>query len=347
MKSYVISNAELKDWISGLIKKQEVIAPVKQENFTNFKKISAFEEIVWGGPQTVIPPKQFLYPQSEELLAYQFGPEGVAVEGLNSAPARVLLGVHPCDLNGIFQMDQVFGEKNLDENYLNKRKLVILVGMDCLRPCTPESICYRMGGLDPKGRFDVFLTDLGGSFFVEAASEKGEKLTGELGAPATEADRKKLAAARRDREALFDREQKPLLPKLSDLPRLLKENYNSPEWEERGQKDYACGSCNMVCPTCYCFDVQDFEHISRLRGVRTRFWDGCMLTDFAKVGSGENFREDRSSRLRHRTNRKLNYLFEKWGESFCTGCGRCIKACLTKIVSPLEIANALFERGKK
>ncbi len=82
-------------------------------------------------------------------------------------------------------------------------------------------------------------------------------------------------------------------------------------------------------------------------GNRSRSWDGCLLTDFTRVASGEIFREDRGARLRHRTNRKDWYLFEKWGKSFCTGCGRCGKACLTKIVDPLDIANEIYERGVK
>jgi len=347
MKSLIISRRELTTLIDNLIKQTEVVAPLQQENFTNYAPLRSSPEMVWGGPQTVIPPKQFLYPQSEELLSYEFGGKGPQVKDLNRFKKRILLGVHPCDLNGIFQMDQVFAEKNKDENYLEKRKAVTLIGVDCLKPCSPESICSRMGGLNPKGRFDLFLTDIGGSYFAEAATPKGEEIIKNAGKPATAIDIKKLKQVRKKRDTLFNKEQKKLLPKLADLPQVMKKGINHPEWEERGQKCYSCGSCNMVCPTCYCFDVQDYMHINLVKGVRNRFWDGCMLEDFAKIASGENFRENRSERLRHRTYRKLYYLFEKWGESFCTGCGRCIKACLTNIVSPLEIANALSRKGKK
>jgi ferredoxin len=344
MKQFIIKKPKLFELIDKLARETTVIAPVKQENFTSFAPITSAAEIVWGAPQTVIPPKQFLYPQSEDLLAYEFGNGEARITGLNAVKERVLFGVHPCDLNAIGQMDRIWAEKNPDANYLEKRKAITLVGVDCLAPCSSDAICLRLNGLDPKGRFDLFLTDIGSAFYAEAATKKGEALVEGLRAPAKAADGKRLTAVQKKRTALFDKQEKKLLPKYKDLSKLMKANIDHPVWEERGKLCYGCGSCNMVCPTCYCFDVQDYMHVSLVKGVRSRVWDGCMTEEFAKVASGENFREDRSHRLRHRTYRKLNYLYDKWGESFCTGCGRCVKACLTKIVSPLEIANEIYSR---
>jgi len=344
MKGRLVEKKDLFSWIDRLAKANEVIAPVKQENFTKFAPISSFAQIVWGAPQSVLPPKQFFSPQQETLLRYEFQEKEIKLQSEVIAQKRILVGVHPCDLNAIYLMDQVWAEKNKDDYYLAKRQGAILVGVDCLIPCSPEAFCLRMGGLDPKQRFDLFITDLGKNFLVEIQTSAGEKLLGNLGKEVKAADFKKLSAFRKKRNALFSRKQLKLSPKYQDLPKLMKSNYQHPLWEERGKKCYGCGSCNMVCPTCYCFDVKDQLEIDLKEGTRDRIWDGCLLADFAKVGSGENFREHRSDRLRHRTYRKLYYLFEKWGESFCTGCGRCVRACLTKIVSPLEIANEL---GKK
>lgn len=83
MKSYIISKSKLETWVDNLIKQNEVLAPVKQENFTNFYPVHSAMEIVWGPPQTIIPPKRLLYPQSEELLAYEFGEAGPQLKGVN------------------------------------------------------------------------------------------------------------------------------------------------------------------------------------------------------------------------------------------------------------------------
>lgn len=347
MKKCVVSKEDLLGLIDGIISDgKEVVAPVKHETQANFKRIKSTGEILWGGPQTVIPPKSLLFPQEEELIEYEVD-DGINVKAKVNEKQVILFGIHPCDINGTALLDKVFAEKNLDENYLKKRKLATIIGVECLLPCSPQSFCYRKGSVLPWEGFDLFLTDMGDNFFVEIGSVKGEDLISEVARKPAQSDVKELEKIRGERDNLFDETQRKLKPKLEDLPKLLKGNYESPVWDERGDKCLSCGSCNMVCPTCYCFDVRDCVELNLMRGNRSRFWDGCMLTDFTRVASGEIFREERGARLRHRTYRKDLYLFEKWGKSFCTGCGRCGKACLTKIVDPLDIENELYERGKR
>jgi len=57
-------------------------------------------------------------------------------------------------------------------------------------------------------------------------------------------------------------------------------------WEKRGKKCFSCGSCVMVCPTCYCFDVQDELDLSLEKGERVRSWDGCTIENFATAAGG-------------------------------------------------------------
>ena len=324
---------------------EEVVAPVKQETQANFKIIKNTGDILWGGPQTVVSPKDLLFPQIDELIEFETGPE-IKITPMVGGKPKILLGIHACDMNGTLLLDNVFAEKNVDEHYFKKRELLTIIGVDCLIPCTPESFCYRKESVLPWGGFDLYLTDMGGSFFVEMGSEKGASLVSGIAKEATRLNITKLKTIRQKRDKIFDKKQRKLKPKLKDLPKLLKENYDSRVWDERGAKCFSCGSCNMVCPTCYCFDVRDCVELNLKQGSRSRSWVGCMLTDFTRIASGEIFREDRGARLRHRDSRKDWYLFEKWGKSFCTGCGRCGKACLTKIVDPLDIANELYE-GRK
>jgi len=348
MKNCLVGKEDFLDLIDRTIEDgKDVVAPIRQENQANFKRIKSTKEILWGGPQTVIPPKAFLFPQEEELVEYEVDGE-VRVKATVKAEPVVLLGIHPCDINGTTLLSKVFAEKNLDENYLKKREFVTMIGADCLVPCSPESFCYRKESVLPWEGFDLFLTDMQENFFVEVSSEKGESFISGIARKATQSDVEKLKKIRMKRDNLFNKNQRKLKPKLEDLPKQLRENYDSQIWDERGARCFSCGSCNMVCPTCYCFDVRDYMELNLRQGNRSRFWDGCLLTDFTRVASGEVFREERGARLRHRTNRKDWYLFEKWGKSFCTGCGRCGKACLTKIVDPLDIENEIWERrGQK
>jgi sulfhydrogenase subunit beta (sulfur reductase) len=348
MKNYLVKKADFLDLIGRAIKDgKHVVAPVKQENQANFRKIKSTKEILWAGPQTVIPPKAFLFPQEEELIEYEVDGE-IRIEAIVECKPVIILGIHPCDINGTALLSKVFMEKNLDENYLRKQGFATIIGVECLSPCSPESFCCRKESMLPWEGFDLFLTDMQDDFSVEVGSEKGKSFISGISREATQSDVDKLKKIRMERDRLFNEEQRGLKPKLEDLPKLLRENYDSPVWDEHGARCFSCGSCNMVCPTCYCFDVRDYMELNLRQGNRSRFWDGCLLTDFTKVASGEIFREERGARLRHRTNRKDWYLFEKWGKSFCTGCGRCGKACLTKIVDPLDIENELCEKkGQK
>ena len=130
----------------------------------------------------------------------------------------------------------------------------------------------------------------------------------------------------------------------SKWPDLLDDAYEHPVWEERATLCFSCGSCNLVCPTCYCFDVREEIKWDLSSGERLRVWDGCMLTDFATVAGKHNFRKSPSARFRHRYYRKGKYVPDKiGGEIACVGCGRCITACVAKIASPVEIFNRLAE----
>ena len=127
------------------------------------------------------------------------------------------------------------------------------------------------------------------------------------------------------------------------IPELLEESEDHPVWRRKADLCYSCGSCNLVCPTCYCFDVHEDFDWSLQTGERTRVWDGCMLTKFANVAGDHNFRGQKESRYRHRYYRKGLYVFDTIGQIACVGCGRCVGACLPDIANPVSVYNRLID----
>jgi len=104
--------------------------------------------------------------------------------------------------------------------------------------------------------------------------------------------------------------------------------HDSPVWQEYADKCFGCGSCNLVCPTCRCYDVIDYVNLDIKSGERIRRWDSCMLRKHGLVAGGLNFRPTRVERLRNRFNCKSSL---REGTLNCVGCGRCTVYCPAEI----------------
>ncbi|MGD9497232.1 MAG: 4Fe-4S dicluster domain-containing protein, partial [Armatimonadota bacterium] len=117
-------------------------------------------------------------------------------------------------------------------------------------------------------------------------------------------------------------------------------------WHDISSRCYSCGSCNTTCPTCFCFDINDEFDLGLAGGRRVRTWDSCQLQEFALVAGGHNFRRLRWQRVRHRWHRKFLYLFRDFGSPYCTGCGRCSRAC-TADINIVDVSNRIIERARE
>ena len=290
---------------------------------------------------SLLPPKKAMNPPKETLL--RFTMDGNA-EPVVEAQDQILFGVRPCDLHAIQLLDRIFEEGHPDAYYQEKRARTWIVGFDCMDPCDDECFCIDVGTLEAESGFDLLLTDLGNEVAITIGSDRGKALLkGFEVKESGEYDWARLKAAREDRLKAFPRKFKT---GVYNLPLLFRSAYKSPVWEENGKRCLGCGSCTIVCPTCYCFDVQDDIALDLRHGERARRWDSCQLDDFAKVAGGHNFRAEKADRVRHRLNRKFLYLMNKYREPACVGCGRCGRVCLAKI-KPVNIVNDLVAESMK
>ncbi len=277
---------------------------------------------------TILPPKKVLQPPQERLAT--FNRQEQKVEPVIDAEPTVLLGVHTCDLHAIQLLDEVFSDEYPDAHYLERRKRTVIVGLECLEPCDEHSFCKSMGTLTASEGYDLHLTDLGAAYAVDVATEKGEQLLSRYGT-AREASEVDVQRLNEVLSAKWPRFTYRLNFDPAELPALLSTTYDHPLWEELGDRCLSCGACTYVCPTCYCFNVVDEVDMALIEGERVRRWDSCQLDGFASVAGGENFRESRAARQRHRFMRKGKYIYEKFGKLGCVGCGRCIRTCVANI----------------
>ena len=162
------------------------------------------------------------------------------------------------------------------------------------------------------------------NLYWKANTAKGETLTSEL--PMLEDGGEEAVKARQEKlHAIL--KQLPL-SKL-DLSKVgagkTEVLFNRPEWKSLSESCLGCGTCTFVCPTCQCYDVQEFNTGKTVR--RFRCWDSCMYSDFTKMSAGQP-RPTQLERFRQRFMHKLVYFPDNNDGQFgCVGCGRCLQKC--------------------
>ncbi len=339
----MISKEDFEAFVERLVKEdhREVVGVQEKGDKFVFDELKAAKDLRLDYDVTILPPKKYFMPQRETLVKYKVKDGHKAV---NEITPRIILGIHPYDLEAIRQMDKVFSDTYEDKNYLKKREASVLVGVN-IENVSEWCFAGSMGTSTIEEHYDLMLTDIGDKYAIEIGSEKGFELLDE--ADVMEASEDDISAVKKKKEGVKEKFEKKLDLPPEELPILLERSYgNTDFWKEHSEKCYSCGSCNLVCPTCYCFDVKDFNELTLDEGERIRQWDGCLLEEFAIVAGDENFRENRYQRYRHRFMRKGRYIHDRFGDIACVGCGRCGSHCVPDIADPTEIYNDLKEVTK-
>jgi len=300
----------------------EVHAPVEQNGKYVFQRITDWADARLRYSRTILPLKKYFLPPRDTLFHYSPG-KGYVANTRDLEKRMVLFGVHACDVYALGILDLVFNGKYNDPYYQTRRKNIAIIGIDCM----PDEHCFcrSMRADFVEEGFDLFLHDLGECYQTAVGTALGDNMVlaaAELFEPITREDfdeYKRLSANKRKAFRLD--------VEIRDLPEMLDMEYESEIWAELGDKCLSCGSCSMVCPTCYCYDVVDTVELGSTAGSRDRVWDSCLFSTHALVAGGENFREERSSRIKFRYYHKQRGFVAEHGRPSCVGCGRCITAC--------------------
>jgi ferredoxin len=300
-------------------------------------------EVAWEYDLAYNTLKRFVLPPKEDLIRFRL--DDLNAEPVIESRPQLLFGVHPYDIKAMNQLDQLMETGSMDVNYRARRDATRVFG---LHPQTiaPTSFWASMDAAGVDFGFDLYWTKISpAAFLVEVGSAQGEEMLTQgkkhhfqLSTPAE----REAARREKNRIAALSARRGLNFP-WQETPKVLSRSWDSPLWEERARTCLSCGSCVLVCPTCYCFDVQEEVDDLLQTGRRYRAWDGCMLAGFASIAGGHNFRSSAWQRYRHRYFRKGKYIFDKIGELGCIGCGRCVQACTADIANPMAIFNTLWE----
>lgn len=325
LKTVIVGKEEWAQFVQTLCGNYKVFGPTSKGAGFTFQEIKDAKDLRLDYQTTVLPPKKLLHQPFETM--FHFTMDGNVTHAHPEDDKQILLGVHPCDVHAIAILDKVYMDEYPDPHYKQKRGNTIIIAMNCT---TVGETCFCSSlGTGPaleKG-YDVLITDLGQQYLLEAGSEVGEKLLSDAGLQ--EAPDSALVEKYHRVNEIAKKVEKNI--GTDGLAELLHENFRHPVWDKLAQECLACGSCTMVCPTCFCYNVIDQVDLDLQQGKRQRVWDSCMLLDFGEVAMGGNFRKDRDARIKQRMYHKLKYMYEQFGMPGCVGCGRCINACIKKI----------------
>lgn len=323
MKMLKLAKKDLDLFASVLPAFGKLSAPVKRGSGYAFAQPVSWCEVCLEYPRTILPPRKFFLPPREALFTFD-ARAGYGDLLAEAASPQVLFGVHAYDIHGLNILDRVFAQgRYADPYYVTRRQHTAIIGMDF---APDERHFARSMNTDfADTGFDLFMSDIGDDYLVLVGTSRGDDMavfSGCLLSRPTGADIAEFKRRSGERRAAYRTQVD-----LGDLPEILEMEYHSTLWQDLGDRCLSCGSCSMVCPTCYCFDVADEVDLGARAGRRVRTWDSCLFKTHALVAGGENFRRDRASRIMFRYYHKQRGFVAEYGRPSCVGCGRCIASC--------------------
>lgn len=366
--SYVIDIKALDLMMSALADQDhDVIGPVRRDGAVVYEPISATSDLPrgWIDEQagghyrlkregeayfgfTVGPGswKRFLHPPKQELW------HGETKDGeatIHPAPIAgekyAFFGVRSCELAAIAVQDKVFLEgPYVDPHYAARRAALFIIALNCGRAADTCFCTSMQTGPKARAGFDIALTETAtgenAAFLAVAGSDAGEALLANL--PVRVATPQDIAAA--DKATTTAKSQITRRMDTTGLPAFLKENRDHPRWDEVAARCLNCANCTMVCPTCFCTDVEEVSDLEGIKTARVQTWASCFTSDFSYLHGGGPVRAEPVARYRQWMTHKLSTWFDQFDMSGCVGCGRCISWCPVGIDITEEVAAM---RGEK
>lgn len=291
---------------------------------------------------TVRSAKDLFFPQVENLVKFKVsGKKMEIMDCCDSVGQFVIFGVRACDCKSFDILDSVFLSDPVDTYYQSRRDNGLIITLGCNNPA--ETCFCGTFGIDasnPAGDISCWMDD--NYLFWRSNTEKGAALTAEI------------SFLQECEEAEILPIQKKIQDRMNMMPlhdldfsgfdgEKMLSFFHSDVWSELSESCLGCGTCTFVCPTCQCYDVQDFDNGREIS--RFRCWDSCMYSDFTMMAHGTN-RPTQKERFRQRFMHKLIYYPNNNNGVFgCVGCGRCLQKCPIHM-NIVKVAKKLKEAVK-
>lgn len=337
----------------GLIKGHgyKLIGPTVQDEVIRYNEIQSAKELPIGWKDEQAPGyyrlkrrndqayfgynatqdswKKYLFPSREKLwTARKQENKLTIIEEIPPIEEKMaFIGVRACDLQAIRVLDKVFNHKlAIYQQYQRRRENTFILAVNC---ATTVSTCFcasMNAGPEVTGKYDLALTEIIDDqkhyFLVSSGSELGDSLCETLALPladqsSCELGRDIVERTKAQMERRVDNEH---------VHEVLKNTYDSKNWDEVSKRCINCANCTMVCPTCFCSDTEDKVSLDGNHVERWQSWESCFNLSHSAIHGG-TIRTSAQSRYRQWLTHKFGTWWDQFGVSGCVGCGRCIAWC--------------------
>ncbi|HKK91362.1 MAG TPA: 4Fe-4S dicluster domain-containing protein [Desulfobacteraceae bacterium] len=324
-------------WDSGMDragKSYQLFGPVKSREHHVFQRLEDGQLPDMGAINTVLSPKSVLFPQTEKILETTLDesqPDHHIMKraGADYSP-RAVIGIAPCDARAVELLNLNFDtDEYKDPYWCDAYAATTFVGLAVTVPSIYDFTVSAGSGPFAEEGLDILLADCKDSYLAKVLTDKGRAFADAAGFE-NEEDSKKAE----DIFKTMKEEAEAGITSAIETDRLREKNlldlHQAPFWEDIAFSCINCGTCTFVCPTCWCFDIQD--ETKGTNSIRIRNWDTCMSPLFTLHGSGHNPRSESTQRVRQRFMHKLKYFVDKYDQgTMCVGCGRCVEHCPVNI----------------
>ncbi len=305
--------------IGELLKSHLIYAGIDNEFGIDYELITEADipRIIYNKPKPATPLKSFFLPVRENVTSER-----------GSEKPRIILGIPNCDIEGLGLPDEMYLDKEFNDIfYRHRREQTLLISSDCFGI---QEHCHCLSyNIKPysEAHADLAVISMNGMIILRVISSKGENFIKKIPLLVPLEDKELISAIDKEHlstESLLNEANKGL-PDYKVTGKIVAGSKKE-IWEKHSARCVSCGACTTICPTCTCFlliDKPGFEKVKQM--------DACQYPGFERVAGGEDALFELRNRFRNRYMCKYVWKPLKFNTLACTGCGRCIEACIGKI----------------
>jgi len=318
---------EVNKFLVKIKKEYQVFAPVEKEGKSYIERIEGIKEVDYTGRIPQEPWKFLFYPPKEILLDEKFNEPKV------NYPKICAWGMNVLDLKALGLYDLVFDD---DPYYQKRRQNTLVVGLSCGAPNRENFAEFKLFSLNLEENilehvpFDIFLEMMrDGNFLIFSGSKLGQKIL----------EKNKINNYENIQFAGLIPEEGPD-KRMLQLQQKVAKSYNHKVWDELHKICLACGKCSMICPTCFCYDIED-EVTDQNKIKRKRNWGNCFYPEFTEIAGGFDFTGTVKKKIQFWYEHKFVRIPKEYQVPGCVSCLRCFKVCpvginITEVLKKLE-----------